>query len=189
MLHQWATLGEFDFVNWSRPGSDDGGEGLDRARCPWVDAVETLRRSRSRTSCARSTERSTPTRPRPQAARCRPPARGSRAACGRAALAVQKGEHERRHGLPLDSLLHRRCERQLDERLDVVEALVGRGQRRPPGSAQCASAIRAASPAESTRAETGGRRVRRRRGQLVPLRQPSTGTPSVFEELRLRLKC
>ena len=50
-------------------------------------------------------------------------------------------------------------ERPLDQRLDVVEALVGRTRRAsspPPPSSQCAAASRAASSADSIRADTGG---------------------------------
>ena len=58
VLHQWATLGEFDFVNVveapdlatvAKVSVSLGGAGLDPDR-------DAARRSRSRTSCARSTE-------------------------------------------------------------------------------------------------------------------------------------
>ena len=75
-----------------------------------------------------------------------------------AALAVKPGEHERGHCAAANACSLGLGERLRDQRLDVVEALSGGRPRRrpPPPSFQCARAMRAASAAVSTRAETGG---------------------------------
>ena len=73
---------------------------------------------------------------------------------------MEVGEDERRHLLAGDALLVRLGERPLDQRLDVVEAVrrrAGRaGSRRGGRAASAPARSRAASAADSTRAETGG---------------------------------
>ena len=76
-----------------------------------------------------------------------------------AALAVQVGEDERRHALAVHALGRRCRERLLDQRLDVVEALVRRAAEQQAAAAELpvrAPRSGAASAAVSTRAETGG---------------------------------
>src|ERR687895_2064613 len=64
--------------------------------------------------------------------------RGERAATG---LAVQVGEAERRHRLPFDALRAGGGEGALDQRLDVVEALV-RGSRQDDGRVAAEGPVR-----------------------------------------------
>src|SRR5439155_17585892 len=59
-----------------------------------------------------------------------------------AALAVQIGEDERRHRLPADTLVVRGAERLLDQRLDVVERLVGWAAEQEAGAAELPVLVR-----------------------------------------------
>ena len=100
-----------------------------------------------------------PRRSRPRAARCRRSGRGSRRACGRRS---RGGGTTRTNGVtawPCTPVGRRLGERLLDQRLDVVEALVRRAAEQEPAAAELPvrrARSAAASPADSTRAETGG---------------------------------
>ena len=145
VLHQWATLGEFDFVNVveapdaatiARVSIALGARGSTKIQTlPALPIDEFLRCDRELASAARPP-------PRPRAG-----VRGDERAVGgerpAAASLVEERKDERRHRLAGHAARRGLGERLLDQRLDVVEALV----RRP-----------------------GEQRVRRRRAPSAPAR-------------------
>ena len=123
-----------------------------------------------------------PRRSRPRAARS-PTIRSRFARSVRPPLSrCRIGEDERRHGLPVHALGRRVGERALDQRLDVVEALVGRPADEQPAAAELpvgGGDLRRLGGGLDARRRPAGRRAPRRRAAASSVRQPSTGTPSV----------